>query len=89
MEKLSFDKGKELRSYAVNELSENGIIPRLIIWTTRNRLHEEPDCPDEIELSPEIIAELKQACQPQELPYAVGQVKDGIVVPFEFGRRCK
>jgi len=80
MEKSNLDKGQELRSYQVGELSEHGIIPRLMVITAK-------DFPDEVELSTEIIAELRQCCQVGELPYVIASVENGKAVPFEYRQR--
>ena len=80
MEKSSLNKNDELRSYEVNECSENGIVPRLIVTTGKNY-------PDKIKLSDEIIKELKKSCEPGELPFVVASVKNKKAVPFTYRKR--
>ncbi len=76
------ERGQELRSYDVVELMKNEVCPKLIIIADH-------DTPLTVELGDAITKELIQCCEPQELPYAIGQVRDGVVIPFEFGKRCK
>ena len=82
MDKLNLDDGNILHSMDMTEFEENGIIPKLVFILAK-------EYPDEVKLSPEIKAQLKQCCQPQELPFVQCSVVDGIAVPQQYRKRCK
>ena len=80
MRKFPLSEGSELRSYDVVALMRNEVCPKLIIIADH-------DTPITVELGEEITKELRECCEPQQLPFCVGQVRDGIVVPFEYRQR--